>query len=324
MGGRKPSRRVCAAAFGACLALPAAAAAAETLRARVLLDDVIPPSTPIAVRLDCGGNTRAETTADAEGRFALPLPEKSARAACRLAASAAGYEPASEALDRLPENPDIGGLVLQRAGRWSGYALSATSLSVDPHARRLFAEAVESLRAGGRQGLERAERGFARAAEADPSFAEAWYQLGRLRLARQDAEGGGEALRRALEADPWYVSPYRPLLLLELGLGRWAEVRDRSAQLLRLNPYLADIRYYHGLASLELGNTAGAEAEVEAIRSGPEGASFGPVHHLRGVLLERGGRTEEARQAYEQYLAAEPDGMAAEEVRARLEALKAP
>jgi len=300
----------------ALLAVPCAAAA-DLLRGRVLLDDVIPPSAPIAVKLLCNEETLAETTADPAGWFAIRSPG-SRLEACRLTASAPGYEPDQVPLEKLPRDPAIGALVLQRSGKWNGYALSSTSLAVDAEARSHFETAVHAMRQGGQDGMARAEEGFALAVQAEPGFAEAWYQLGRMRLARQDAEGGREALERALEADSWYLSPYRPLLLLELGGERWQQAAELSARLLELSPYLADIRYYRGLAMLEMGNVAAAEREVQVIAEGPEAASFALLDHLRGLILERRGRVAEAHEAFRRYLDREPDGSAADEIRARL------
>jgi tetratricopeptide (TPR) repeat protein len=296
--------------------------AADTLQACVLLDDLIPPSSPITVQLLCDEKLIAETTADEEGRFSVPVPNRD-HTTCRLQAAAAGYESDSVSFDRLPLRADIGALVLKRSGRWNGYALSVTNLTARREARRLFEEAVRAMRQGGQNGMARAEQAFERAAEADPSVAEAWHQLGRLRLARQDIDGGRSALRQAIEADPWYVSPYRPLLLLELGEGHWSAVLEMSGSLLRLSPYLADIRYYRGLAALGADEVDLAAEEAQAIAEGPEGATFALLHHLRGLVFERGGQMAEARAAYERFLDADPEGPAADEVRVRLKALEA-
>ncbi len=305
--------------IAAALLVAATASAADSVRGRVLLDDVIPPSAPIEVRLVCDGSTAAETTADQAGWFEIRLPRKG-REACRLAASAPGYEPDQAALATLPLDPAIGALVLQRSGKWNGYALSSTSLAVGEEARAHFEAAARAMRQGSQDGMARAEQGFAQAVELAPGFAEAWYQLGRMRLARQDAEGGRDALEQALSADPWYISPYRPLLLLELGGERWEQAAALSAQLLELNPYLADIRYYRGLSMLELGDVEAAEREVQSIAEGPEAASFALLDHLRGLILERRGRSADAREAFQRYLEREPNGSAADEVRARLAA----
>ena len=294
---------------------------AEPIRGRVVRDDLIPPSSPVAVQLTCAGKPVGETKADEQGRFTLPNADDTADD-CILSAAAAGYEQDSIPVARLPFDPDIGALALKRAGKWNGYALSTTTLAVTDQSREAFEAAVYALRRGGQEGMAVAEQRFAEAAESDKSFAEAWYQLGRLRLARQDVEAGREAFRRALTADPWYITPYRPLLLLELGEDNWEAVASLSERLLRINPYLADIHYYRGLACLNLGDIGIAAAELNAIETGPEAASFPRRWHLRGLIAEKRGRFEEARAAYRRYLAEDANGEAAGEARQRLAALE--
>lgn len=312
-------------AWIAVLITTSVAPAQELLQSSVLLDDVIPPSSPIAVTLVCGDNPSAETTADEQGHFQLALPPRSVdRNQCRLEASAVGYESDSTTLDRLPRNPDIGGLVLKRAGRWNGYALSVTSLAATPHAAQLFGEAVQALRRGGQAEMARAEEGFAQAAKADPSFAEAWFQLGRMRLSRQDSTAARDALHKALAADPWYTNPYRPLLLLELAEERWESVVKISTQMLDLNPYLADIRYHRAVSNVELEKVEAASADAKTIAEGPGGASFALRHHLDGLIFERQGNLAEAGEAYRRYLAMSPRGAVAEEVRQRLASIEKP
>lgn len=294
----------------------------DMVRGLVLLDDVIPPSSAITVRLVCGESVVATVTADPDGRFAVEEAAGDPRP-CRLEASATGYEPDSTPVERVPKDPAIGALALRRAGKWNGYALSVTSLAVNSEAKEHFQAATNALRRGGQVAMAEAEDAFARATEADAEFAEAWFQLGRMRLARHEVEAGREALRRAVEADPWYVSPYRPLLLLELGEENWPLVVALSSQLLELNPYLADVHYYRGIAALELGDLEKAKGEVEAIAGGPEGVSFALLHELRGRILQRQGLVAQARAAFETYLARDPEGAAAGEVRYRLSALGA-
>ena len=294
---------------------------ADSIRGRVLHDDLIPPSSPVSVELVCDGRAVAETEADEQGRFTLPNPNGTA-GDCILSAAAAGYERDSVPVARLPFDPDIGALVLKRAGKWNGFALSTTTLAVSDRSREDFEAAVHALRRGGQEGMAAAEQRFAAAAESDPSFAEAWYQLGRLRLARQDLEAGRDAFQRSLTADPWYITPYRPLLLLEMGEGNWEAVASLSGRLLRINPYLADIHYYRGLAYLNLGEIGAASAELDAIGKGPEAVSFPRRWHLRGLIAEARGRLGEAREAYRRYLAEDPDGDAAGEAQRRLGALE--
>jgi tetratricopeptide (TPR) repeat protein len=292
------------------LAVAAAGVRAE-VRGRAALDDGLPTSGPIRVELLCPGRAPAVAEADSEGRFGF---DADAPPDCLVRASYPGYTPDSVAVGSFPLEPDIVALAPRREGKWQGFALSATALAANEASRAAFARSHAALLAGD---LGAANEAIEEAVAADATHAEAWFQLGGLRLAFDDAGAARDALRRALAADPWFVSPYRPLLLIEMAEGRSREARELCDRLLALTPHLADARYYRALANLDLGDEEAARADAQAIERGPV---FAPLHHLRGLLLEAEGRREEALAEYRRYLDAEPDGPAAAEVRARLEA----
>ena len=299
----------------ACLGLVLSQAQAQAqVRGRVVVDDAMPPATPIQVELRCPGAPPMRAEADERGRFTL---QADADDGCMVTASLPGYAPDSIPANRLPLDPEIGGLALRREGKWQGYALSSTTLAASDAAVAAFADGVRALRAEP-PSMARAEQAFARAAEADPQFAEAWFQLARLRLARSDLAGARQAFKATAAADPWYISPYRPLLMLDLAEERWSAARALCDRWLRLAPHLADVRYYRAVAALELGDLPGARVDLQAIESGPEAESFALVHHLRGRILEREGELPAALAEYRRYLALETRGPAAAESRARL------
>ena len=283
------------------------------VRGRAALDDGLPPSGPIRVELLCPGRAPVVAEADPDGRFGF---EGEASSDCLVRASHPGYTPDSVSVARLPLDPGIVGLAPRREGKWQGFALSATALAANEASRAAFERAHVVLLAGR---LPAAKVALEEAVAADATHAEAWSQLGGLLLAFDDTEAARGALRKALAADPWFVSPYRPLLLIEMAEGRSRQARELCDRLLALTPHLADARYYRALANLDLGDNAAARADAEAIERGP---AFAPLHHLRGLLLETEGRREEALAEYRRYLDAEPEGPASAEVRDRLEAAR--
>ncbi|MEZ5357083.1 MAG: hypothetical protein R2762_30955 [Bryobacteraceae bacterium] len=296
------------------LALAGSALASE-VRGRAIVDDGIPPAEPIRVELHCPGAETVTGAADPDGRFALPMP---ATDGCRITATLSGYTSATVPVDRLPLDPEIAGVELRREGKWQGYTLSRTTLAALPAAQVSFSEGVRTLRGGGQANMSKAELLFARAVEQDPQFAEAWFQLARLRLARADVAAARVALRSALAADSWFLSPYRPLLMLELGEERWSEARELCRQWLDSSPGVTDALLYGALSSLEMNDLAAAKEGLGAIEAGPDGASFAAVHYLRGRILEREGHPAEAGAEYREYLSAGAEGPLAEEARARL------
>jgi hypothetical protein len=294
------------------LALPAPAA---VLRGRVVVDDGIPPATPIRVELRCPGAAPVTAPADSEGRFELPEAES---ADCTITAVLAGYAGETIGVDRLPLDAGIGALALRREGKWQGHGLSSTTLSASAAALSSFAGAVAALRAGGQANMAKAEEYLVRAVEQDSQFAEAWFQLARLQLARGDAGAARASLRGSLAADRWYISPYRPLLMLELADERWAAARDLCRQWLQLTPAVSDALVYGALSELELNNVEGAREQLRELEEGPEGESFFPVHYLRGRIHERERQREKAAAEYRKYLELDGGGPFARDAGERL------
>ncbi len=187
-----------------------------------------------------------------------------------------------------------------------------TTVSAPEAARRAFAAALEA------PDLAAAEALLGEAVDADPSFAEAWFELGRLYLARNDFDGAKKALSYSIAADPWFVPAFEPLLLLASGAQNWEEVRRVARLLLHINPSLPAAHYHVGLASSRLGDVGSARLALETIETGPDAVGFSGLYHLRGLLLNAEGEREAAQSAYQRYLELAPSGPASEEARREL------
>lgn len=266
--------------LGIALALPIAAAAA-TASGTVALDDGEPRIEPIEVKIRCAGEIVAETEADERGRFELKW--KSAAEPCRAEAYQPGYEPAALPVDALPAIPEIPSLTLHRTGKAQGETVSATFLAAPEQARRAFERGFEHLRAGE---YGQGEEALARAVEIDTGYAAAWFELARLSLAADDASAARVRFAKAVEADPWFVPPYEPLLLLDMQAGRWQSVRKLAAQMLAMNPNLPRMRYRRALAALQLGDVEQARADVDALA----GERVPGLERLRARLAREVGR----------------------------------
>lgn len=277
----------------------------------MIVEDGIPPVIPVQVELRCSGVVE-KGAALPDGRFAFGA---TAAGDCTLSASLPGYISHAIRVNQLPLDPRIAGLALRRDGKWEGYALSAATISVSETALATFGEGVAALRAGGNT---KAALLFARAAKEDSRFAEASFQLARLRLEVNDLPGAGAAFQAAVAADPWFVSPYKPLLMLELAEERWAAARALCSQWLRVAPRSADARLYRGISALELNELAAAREDLRNMELAPDAASNAAIHYLRGRIFEMEERRADALAEYRLYLAAEPDGPMAEEARGRL------
>ena len=198
----------------------------------VVADDGMPFLSPVEVRLHCAGSETASTAADGVGRFRFPAGQ--ATDACELSASAAGYRVSRTPVRSLPAAAGIPALVLRRAGKYQGETISVSHLAALPVARAQFQLAARKLFANE---IAVAAVFLRLAVELDPRYASAWFELGRLRLALDDADGARQAFARAVAADPWFVAPYEPLLLLERAEGNAEAVWDFCEKLRRINPH---------------------------------------------------------------------------------------
>jgi tetratricopeptide (TPR) repeat protein len=286
-----------------------------TVAGTVLLDDGLPPSEPIAVALLCEGSVVSETEADPDGRFQLPA---SPGEGCIVRVSHTGYRVDSMAVGELPEDPEVGALVLHRLGKAQGETISVTWLAAPKKARKAFHAAIREMRRGPEGDLATAIEALETAVVEYPGYAAAWHDLGALRMSTGDAAGAREAWKRSIDADPWYVTPYEPLLMLSLAEEKWDEARQLCDQMLVMNPYLANTHYYRGLASLQLGEVDEARKAVKAIEEGLEAETFTQLHHLRGLIFEETGDIKAAAAEYWRYLEVEPEGEQAGSLRRRL------
>ncbi len=210
----------------------ACAAWAGEISGLVVADDGMPFLGPVEVRLHCAGAETASTAADRVGRFRFP--DMQAGGDCELTASAVGYRVSRTPVRGLPAAAGIPALVLRRAGKYQGETISVSHLAARPVARALFQIAVRKLSANQ---VDAAEAALRAALVIDRRYASAWFELGRLRLALDDAGGARKAFAGAIKADPWFLAPYRPLLLLERAEGNAQAAWDLCEKLRRINPY---------------------------------------------------------------------------------------
>ncbi|MDE0104982.1 MAG: bacterial transcriptional activator domain-containing protein [Bryobacterales bacterium] len=214
----------------------AALARAEPLRVNLVTDDGLPLPDATVVQVLCGGRDGQPLQVDSTGTAVLDAPNDGGD--CELQASAPGYDSARARLSDLPLDPLIPGISLRRLGKNEGETISVTHLTAPAQAVESFHAAVHLMQQQGDASVQDILSLLTAATDAYPGYANAWFEIGRLRLAVGDVAEAAEALGRAIEADPWFVSPYEPLMLVLRALGRPSDAADACNGLRRINPAL--------------------------------------------------------------------------------------
>ena len=242
---------------------------------------------------------------------------------CELRASLPGYRSESIQLRHrsIIDKPNVGVIILHPLAKGQGISVSATSLAAPKQARKAYEKALKELRKkdailwfAAVKAIEQLEKAVAEY----PEYAKAWSLLGRTRLSINDKEGAREAFDKATKADPKYLGPYEALLRMELAEKRWAEVNLVSERLLNLNPHMTEVQYYRAVAAFNLGKMDLAEHLVLGIQSGEGSERFPGTHRLLGLIHARQGNFPLAATAYRDFLAAQPMGPVAKDLRRQL------
>lgn len=195
----------------ACLAV-ALPLAGSPLLGRILTDDGLPLPDGTSVALTCGSAGQFVTSVDEWGQF--EFAERPTRGGCHLEASVAGYQPKSVTAGDLPDDPRIALITLHRLGAGQGEGLSVTHLAAPPEAVESYHLAVREMRRGVAGDLQSVLKHLQDAVHAYPDYAQAWFEIGRINLAQGSTAKAIGAFQEAVRADPWFISPYEPLVLL--------------------------------------------------------------------------------------------------------------
>ena len=134
------------------------------------------------------------------------------------------------------------------------------SLKAPKDAKKAYEKGLDLVK---KKKLDDALKSYEKAVELYPSYATAWYELGRLRQAKGDKEGAQAAFQGAIKGDPKFVTPYIDLALLNAQAAKWQEVADITQQAIKLDPFdYPQAHFYNAIANYNLKN-------VEAARRAP-------------------------------------------------------
>lgn len=285
------------------------------LAGRVVLQDAMLPWDPIPVVVVCNNEVRYRTTTDGKGGFVIqgrvagdsviesqitPTPSKSGPvvasqlAGCDASAALAGFKSTSVHISNLnvTDNPDIGTITLRPDGAAAGSAESATGTTVAPDAMKRYEKAREEWQNNNANG---AQKDLEKAVQADPKFADAWYQLGKAQQKKGDNAAALTSYQKAAEADPKFVSPYSQIAELEGQQKNWKEAANAAEAALNLDPTgTPQLWYVDALAQFNLGNMNAGEASArKALAMDPQ-HTVPNTEQLLAVMLAGQGDYAEA------------------------------
>lgn len=262
--------------------------AGGVLLGKIALEDEQLPWTPILVVVDCKGSIVNTTQTDLQGQFVIRFvdqkgvehqPADSLRKmetqyeGCIVRGKVTGFRSNEKTIGvkNFRDEPDLGTITLSPEDRGGGMEVSATTKSAPSNAMKAFEKArAEWLE----QNLDGAQKNLEKAVQAYPAFAEAWLQLGKIRLP-SDPQGAKDAFSKAMAADPKFILPFEQLAGLAVPAGKWQDALDNTSKALELDPAgTPQLWYYDALAKFQLGKAD--EAQVSA----QKGLKIDPRHSV--------------------------------------------
>jgi len=268
----------------------------------VMLEDGTPPPDPVVIETVCHGSPHGEGYSDTKGYFSIELGARNgmmqdasmssssgldgfggagARSGpfgqtagiserdligCEIRAAMAGYRSDLIPLTgrRAMDNPDLGTIVLHRLGNVEGVTVSASSLNAPKDAKKAYEKGTDLMK---KKKLPEARKELERAVELYPTYAAAWFDLGRVKEVQNDTEGAREAYGKSLAADAKFLNPYRQLVAIYVKEQKWQEVADTSGKLIKLDPVdFPEAHYYSAVSNFYLKNYDVAEKSIRDLQ----------------------------------------------------------
>jgi tetratricopeptide (TPR) repeat protein len=222
------------------------------------------------------------------GSALAPDPFASRMMNCELRANVPGFT--SDTVDlfnrRTADNPDVGLIVLHRMAGIEGSSISVTSMMAPKAAKKAYEHGLQSLLKSKR---DDAAKDFEKAVAVYPQYAEAWVNLGKLRIEQQAIEPARAALKKAIESDPKLVTPYMELGLLAAKDANWEESGKYLDKAVELDPVDFPQGWYaDAVANFNLGKYDAAEKGARAaVKLDPRHVNPRSCYLLGLVLTEK-------------------------------------
>jgi len=290
---------------------------------KVVVEGAKPLWDPIPIVVNCDGQTRYNTVADAKGNFdiqaRLPASEvvktksdlqkvtAAALVGCKVSAVLDGFESTSVTIvnGTIMDDPDIGTIHLKQDERTIGSTVSATTASAPEDAIKEF-EKAHSDQTEKHADSER--RHLQKAVGIDPQFAEAWYHLGKLEE-EDKPDDALNAYSKAAAADPKYIPPYERIAALQALQKKWQDVVNATDRSLQLNPAgTPQIWYFSAVGNFNLGRARVAEKAAETSLAMDPSHVAPNTEQLLAVMLAARGAYKDALDHLRRCLTYTPPG----------------
>ncbi|MDQ1728706.1 MAG: hypothetical protein QOD33_831 [Pyrinomonadaceae bacterium] len=299
----------------------------QQVQGRVLLADTNQPAFNVTVHCDGAGTSHVEQT-DRNGRFTCHL---GGTGNYSVRVELPGYASESQSGTALDTNASDYMDFRLRAVPGKAAASSVSDPKVPAEAIKQFDFGVASLAKGKKEDLDAGVRYFEKAISLYPTFEEALLRLGTAYMDLGQWEKAEQALNKTIAVDSKAANAMFALGEVYLHQKKNDEAEKILLAGLQLSPtsaqgHLSLGRVYWDTAS-KLKEEAQARPSLEkayeevkkALEADP---NLAQAHVLKGNLLLRVRRAEDAQHEFEEYLRLEPKGVFAEQARLLVERIK--
>ena len=304
---------------------------AGRINGQVRFADTGQPAYNVLVSCDnvTGGGLAGQVMTDRNGRFNFQVP----LAQFNITVRVSGYIEQTQTVELLTSPTAYLQFQLQPDKLKPAAAVNPAIIdaSVPTSARQEFDAATKALANGKKEGIEEAVRHLEKALSIYPRFSQAALMLGTAYMDLGQADKAERALKQTLE-----INPQAANALFALGeLYREQKLHDQAEKTL-LQGLSIEPRSYQGHLNLArvYWDTAAQikddtqarpilEKAYEEVKKSLElNADFAPAHVVKGNLLLRVRRVQDAQHEFEEYLRLDPKGPFAEQARTTVEKIK--
>lgn len=205
-----------------------------------------------------------------------------------------------------PKNPELSS---------PGGTVSASELNIPKKARKEMDKGVEALAKGD---LAQANERLEKAIRIYPEYAQAWNNLGVVKIRANDPEAAKTAWEHAIAADNKLSPAYLNLARLAIAQKRMADAEDLIRRALAPDPQEPSALLLLSTAKAMNGEWDEALASARRIPATADHRQFAEAHRIAAEALVALGQPANAITEYKTYLRNYPDSPHANQVRQRM------